>query len=153
MAKLIWNENSFKIVVQKFGNLENNVYLYLMETKYVKISVPSNYSDKLVLIQKALDLYKIVVDCKMTQRDKDMLTLCFLYDVSEPTFSQKVLQSNFGIRSIENVNIMKSRLKVKGFIDTDPKTYKKRLIPALNYLRKAIMENDTIDFNINFQKK
>jgi len=124
-----------------------------MEAKYVKISVPSNYSDKLVLIQKALDLYKIVVDCKMTQRDKDMLTLCFLYDVSEPTFSQKVLQSNFGIRSIENVNIMKSRLKVKGFIDTDPKTYKKRLIPALTYLRKAIMENDTIDFNINFQKK
>lgn len=119
----------------------------------LKIKLPTTYSDKTDLISKSLDLYKTLTGVHMTQRDKDVLILCFIYDIDSKDFGKKLMQAKLGIDSKENVNTIKSRLRSKGFIVQDKYNQKiSHLSEGLKNLKKAVMDNDTVTFAITFQK-
>lgn len=118
-----------------------------------QVSVPAKYNDKLDLIQKSLEIYRIVRGIHFTQRDMDMIALCFLFDINDPTFNDKLLGANIDINSVEHIQLLKSRLKKKGFLVQDSRSSKKKYLePGLAYLKKAVMENEVLEFNIKFLK-
>lgn len=134
-----------------------------MSQKKVEINLPIQYTDKVALIGYALELYNTFFfiglneeerkERTLTERDKSLLTLCFIFDVNSPDFDKKVIQSGIGIDSKVNVHTAKSRLKKKGHLVEDKYNQRKsHLTKGLQMLRKSIMENDTITYNISFSK-
>jgi hypothetical protein len=124
-----------------------------MEPKIMVATLAANYTDKIDLIQKSLEIYKLLTGAHLTQRDKDILTMCFLYDINDDDFNEKVTKANIGIDSVENINVLKHRMKLKGFLTQDPlKMSKKYLEPGLQNLKNAVMSNESITFNITYAK-
>jgi hypothetical protein len=124
-----------------------------MKPTALEISIATPYSDKIDLIQKSLEIYKLLTGVHLTKRDKDILTMCFLYDINDDDFNEKVTRANIGIESVENINVLKHRMKLKGFLTQDPlKMSKKYLEPGLQNLKNAIMKNENITFNLMYAK-
>lgn len=124
-----------------------------MKPIYLDAKLKSTYSDKIDLVQKSLEIYKLIEGCEMTQRDKDILTMCFIFDINSQDFNDKVIAANIGIKSVQNITTMKHRLKKKGFIEQDKVKMKlKHLVPGLQNLKNAVMTNDTINFQLMFSK-
>jgi ABC-type enterochelin transport system permease subunit len=105
--------------------------------KYRTLPFFLNYTDKVDLIQKLLEIYSATTT-HLTQRDIDLLTLCFLYNINDKKFKDKVISANLGIKTHQNVTTMFSRLKKKGLVIKHPVKNRKDLNPDLEKLKEAV---------------
>ena len=105
--------------------------------KYRTLPFFLNYTDKVDLIQKLLEIYSATTT-HLTQRDIDLLTLCFLYNINDKKFKDKVISANLGIKTHQNVTTMFSRLKKKGLVVKHPVKNRKDLNPDLEKLKEAV---------------
>ena len=110
-----------------------------------------NYNDKVDLIQKLLEIYSATTT-HLTQRDIDLLTLCFLYDINAKDFKDRVISANLGIKTHQNVTTMFSRLKKKGLVIKHSVKNRKDLNPDLEKLKEAIEMHPNIAIQMMYTK-
>jgi ABC-type enterochelin transport system permease subunit len=110
-----------------------------------------NYTDKVDLIQKLLEIYSATTT-HLTQRDIDLLTLCFLYDINAKDFKDRVISANLGIKTHQNVTTMFSRLKKKGLVIKHSVKNRKYLNPDLEKLKEAIEMHPNIAIQMMYTK-
>jgi|32_taG_2_1085360.scaffolds.fasta_scaffold04774_2 hypothetical protein len=101
------------------------------------------YTDKVDLIQKLLEIYSATTT-HLTQRDIDLLTLCFMYDLNSKSFKDKVISANLGVKTHQNVTTMFSRLKKKGLVIKHPVKNRKDLNSDLQKLKETIEQYPNI---------
>ena len=119
--------------------------------KYRTLPFFLNYTDKVDLIQKLLEIYSATTT-HLTQRDIDLLTLCFLYNINSKDFKDKVISANLGIKTHQNVTTMFSRLKKKGLVIKHPVKNRKDLNPDLEKLKIAVDDYPNIAVQMLYTK-
>jgi Holliday junction resolvasome RuvABC ATP-dependent DNA helicase subunit len=117
-------------------------------SKYTALPFDIQYTDKIDLIKKVLEIYSVSVT-SLTRRDMDILLLCLLYDMNDKKFKNKVISSGIGVNTEQNVATMLSRLKKKGLIDKNNRG-KKVFNTDLSHLKSALDSEHNVAFIMKF---
>ena len=110
------------------------------------------YSDKIELIQRIITLYSFSISkYKMTKRNIDLLTLCFIYNMNDKSFRQKVINSGIGLNNETQINTELSRLRKANFLYKDVMRNDDHLSPALLKIKELIDSGNKVSITIAYE--
>lgn len=120
--------------------------------KFTALPLHITYQDKLELARTLLGVYSVTVR-PLTDRDKDLLAMCMLYDMNSKDFKDKVIGSGLGIQTKENITTMFSRLKDKGLVYRHPVKKKREFNPILEGVNDLVNNHDNVVFQVVMKKQ
>lgn len=116
---------------------------------FITLPVRYKYEDQVDLIHKLLNVYSIMTS-KLTPREIDLLTCCFLYDINDPDFKTKVINSKMGYNNDDHFYTGMSRLAAKGYIEKDSVLNKKYLNGGLKSLKTFMNSSNNLAIQLLF---